>query len=96
MLDNVFETVVWGSNTVFLDLPKEEFLFVYDNLDRDSAQNLVDNYFREKGRDGIPYVKEISLDNYTGKIKITVEVNHDRNFKLEDYKVPDILNETRK
>lgn len=96
MLDNVFETVVWGSNTVFLDLPKEEFLFVYDNVDRDSAQNLVDNYFKEKARDGIPYVKELSLDNYTGMIKITVEVNHDRNFKLEGFRVPDTFNEDRK
>jgi hypothetical protein len=96
MLDNIFETVNLGSNTVFLDLQKEEFLFMYDNLDRDSAQNLVDNYFKEKGRDGIPYVREISLDSYTDTVKITVEVNHNRNFKLENYQIPDALNVKRK
>lgn len=96
MLDNVLETVTFGSNTVFLNLQKEEFLFMYDNLDRDSAQNLVDNYFREKGRDGIPYVRELSLDSYTDTVKITVEVNHNRNFKLDSYQTPDSLNVKRK
>lgn len=96
MYDNVFETVIYGSNTVFLDIPKEQFLFMYSNLNRDSAQNLVDNYFKEKGRDGIPYLKEISEDNYTGLLKLTVEVNQERDFKLEGYKIPDALNEKRK
>lgn len=96
MMGDIFETVREGSNTIFLEMPKEEFLFKYNNLNRDSAQNLTDNYFIEKGRDGIPNVKEISCDDHRGTIKITVDVDYDRSFKLEEYKTPDSLNEARK
>lgn len=96
MMEDIFETVSEDSNTVYLDMPKKDFLFKYNNLNRDSAQNLVDNYFKEKGREGIPQVKEISLDDSRGVMKITVAVNYHRNFKLEEYKIPDSLNEARK
>ena len=96
MMEDIFETVKEGSNTVYLSMPKKNFLFKYNNLNRDSAQNLVDNFFVEKGRDGIPKVKEISCDNYSRIMKITVDVDYNRNFKLEEYKTPDSLNEARK
>ncbi|MDF2502864.1 MULTISPECIES: hypothetical protein [Clostridium] len=96
MMEDIFETVKEGSNTIFLDIPKEDFLFKYNDLNRGSAQNLVDNYFKEKGRDGIPQVKEISCDDHKGTMKITVDVNYNRDFKLEEYKIPDSLNEARK
>ncbi|AGK97059.1 hypothetical protein [Clostridium pasteurianum] len=96
MMEDIFETVKEGSNVVYLDMPKKDFLFKYNNFNRDSAQNLVDNYFKEKGRDGIPKVEEISLDDSRGIMKITVAVNYERDFKLEEYKIPDSLNEARK
>jgi hypothetical protein len=41
-------------------------------------------------------VSEITCEKYTGRIKITVDINYNRNFKMDEFKIPDSLNETRK
>lgn len=74
-MENVFETIIMGSNTVFLDIPEEEYLLKYTSLSLDSAQNLADYYFKYRGRDVMPEVKDIDLDSDTHRVKITVEVN---------------------
>jgi len=76
MIENVFETIIMGSNTVFLDIPEEEYLLKYASLSLDSAQNLADYYFKYRGRNVMPKVKDIDLDSDTHRVKITVEVKY--------------------
>ncbi|WP_034868996.1 hypothetical protein [Clostridium lundense] len=75
MVESVFETIIMGSNTVFLDMPEDEYLLKYTSLSLDSAQNLADYYFKYRGRDVMPEVKDIDLNPDTHSVKITVELN---------------------
>lgn len=92
MFENIFETVVRGSNTIFLDIPEKDYFFSYDTLSPKNAQELTDNYFNSKARDGIPYVKDINFDASTHKVKILLEVEYNREHKLEQDILPDPLN----
>lgn len=91
MYDSIFETVVKGSNTVFLDIPDKEYFFSYDEINLNSAQEIAEDYFKYKGRDGIPHVEDISLDASTHRVKIEINVEHDREYKLNPYSVPKIF-----
>lgn len=95
MFESIFETVVMGSNTVFLDIPENEYFLSYDDLDRASVEELVKNYFLMNGKDGIPIVKDLEYDLNTHRVKITVDLQHERDYKLEAYQVPDTLNVQR-
>lgn len=96
MYDSIFETVVRGSNTVFLDIPEDDYFLSYDDISRDSAQEIAEDYFKFKGRDGTPHVRDISYDVSTNRVKIEVAVDYHRKYKLEPYTVPDMLNLNRK
>lgn len=74
MLKNIFETIIIGSNTEFLDIPKKEFFLKYDNLNIKSAQEVADDYFNMKKKNVISYVKDINVDDTINKINITVQV----------------------
>ena len=93
--ENIFETVVKGSNTIFLDIPEEDYFFSYDTISPKSAQELTDNYFKTKAKDGIPRVKDIDFDASIHRVKILLEVEYNRAHKLEAYTVPDSLNVNR-
>lgn len=75
MLDNVFETVVIGSNTQFLDIPQKDFFSNYEKLDIKTAQNFTEKYFNMKGKEGIPCVKDIKVDDTVENVKIVVDIN---------------------
>ncbi|KAJ53842.1 hypothetical protein BD780_002808 [Clostridium tetanomorphum] len=75
MVESVFETIIMGSNTIFLDIPEEQYLLKYTSLSLDSAQNLADYYFKYRGRDVMPEVKDIDLNSDIHRVKITVELN---------------------
>lgn len=92
MYDNIFETVVKGSNTIFLDVPEKDYFFSYDTLSPKSAQELTDNYFKTRAKDGVPKVKDIDFDGSTHRVKILLEVEYNREHKLESYNIPDSLN----
>lgn len=96
MFDNIFETVVKGSNTVFLDIPESDYFFRFESLTEEAAQELVNDYFVTKSRDGIPHVKDVTFDASIHRVKITVQVEHNRGHKLDQYQIPDFLNVTRK
>lgn len=74
MLKNIFETIIIGSNTEFLDVPKKEFFLNYDNLNIKSAQEVADNYFNMNKKNVVSYVKDINVDDTINKINITVQV----------------------
>lgn len=96
MLQNIFETVIRGSNTIFLDIHDDDYFFAYDTISMENAEDIAQNYFRMKQKDGIPYVKDIDFDSSTHKVKIIVEVQQDRDKKLSESYVPDVLNITRR
>ncbi len=95
MFENTFETVIKGSNTIFLDISEKDFFLNYDTLSRKAAEEITNNYFLMKQKDGIPKVIDVSQDNYAHTIKITVEVDPYRSFSLDSNTVPDSLNVTR-
>ena len=95
MFDNIFETVVKGSNTIFLDIPEKDYFFSYNTISPKSAQDLTDNYFKMKSKDGIPHVVDINFDALTHRVKIILEVEYVRQHKLEHYNIPDSLNINR-
>jgi hypothetical protein len=95
MFENIFETVVKGSNTIFLDIPEEDYFFSYDTLSPKSAQELTNNYFKTKAKDGVPKVTDVDFDSSTHRVKILLEVDYNRDYKLEQYNIPDALNVNR-
>jgi hypothetical protein len=88
MYNSIYETVIKGSNTVFLDLPEKEYFAAYDNLSRENVQDLVENYFDFKGRDGNPLVADINVDAITHRIRVTVDVDHNSKTKIESLTTP--------
>lgn len=78
MLDNVFETIIVGSNTEFLDIPEKDFFLKYETLDKESAKDLTDNYFSVIKKDVTSHVKDIKIDNSTHRVNITVEIYKNR------------------
>lgn len=92
MFDSIFETVVKGSNTIFLDLTQEDYNLSYDSVSFEAAQDLIENYFKYKGRDGIPEVKDINLNSATHNVEITAVVYQSADNNLKAYNVPDTLN----
>ncbi len=95
MYDYIFETVVKGSNTMFLDMDAEDYYLKYDSLSEKNAQDLVNQYFKTKGKDGIPHVTGVDTDPSTHRIMVVIEVQQRRNTKLEPYVIPDVLNMRR-
>lgn len=81
MLQNVFETVIKGSNTIYLNVPENEYFISCSNVSKESAEGIVRNYFQMKGKAGVPHVKEIEHDSSIHKVEITVEVQRDREGK---------------
>jgi hypothetical protein len=96
MFNSIFETVIKGSNTIFLDLSEEDYKLSYDSVSIESAQDLIETYFKDKGKDGMPKVKDIKLNSSTHNIEITAVVNQNTDNHIKPYKVPDTLNINRK
>jgi hypothetical protein len=95
LLENIFETVVKGSNTIFLDMSEDDYYLSYDTINRNAAEEITNNYFRMRQRDGIPSIVDISEDKFAHTIKITVEVDSLSDSNVGVYKVPDSLNMNR-
>lgn len=91
MYSSIYETVINGSNTVFLNIPEEEYFLSYENLSRENVQDLVDNYFKFTGRDGVPLVADIDVDKVINRIKVTVDVEYERHKKIEPASTPHYL-----
>lgn len=73
-MNNIFETVVRGSNIVFLNVPYEEYFSKYDKLDGKSAEYIIENYFENKGKNCSAKILDIEFDDEINKIKIATEV----------------------
>lgn len=74
----IFETIVVGSNTVFLDVPEESYFVSYKSIDEASATDIAKKYFISKKKSVIPHVKEIEHDPCVHTVKITVEIENDK------------------
>ncbi|MDP4143892.1 MAG: hypothetical protein Q8936_05335 [Bacillota bacterium] len=96
MFEDVYETVLNGSNHVYLDVPKELYFQDNDDIDKESVQNFAANYFKMTGRDGIPKVISVDTDADQQLIRLAIEVDMEREHKLDQYNVPDSLNVYRK
>jgi hypothetical protein len=95
VFENIFETVIRGSSTEFLNIPEDDYFLSYEKISKDAAQEITDLYFKMKGKDGVPTVKEITYDPSVKLVQITLEIAEHRDFKLEPYTVPHILNATK-
>lgn len=90
MLDSIFETVIRGSNTVFLDIPEDDYFLSYNNISKEAAEDLTKFYFEYRGKDGTPEVQDIVYDPTLHRVKVTVKVDYDKN-RLNEYKTPDLI-----
>jgi hypothetical protein len=95
MYSSIYETVVRGSNTVFLNIPEDEYFLSYENLNRENVQDLVENYFKFRGRDGAPLVADINVDSITNRIKVTIDVDYETETKIEPASTPNYLSAWR-
>lgn len=91
MLDDIFETKVKGSRTMFLNVPSKEYFSSYDTLDKSTAQEMVNTYFQIKEKDGVPYVDAAEEDSIFNTVKIKINVEHGSQNNLEPYKMEDFL-----
>ncbi|WP_163194248.1 hypothetical protein [Clostridium thermarum] len=95
MYNDIYEVVSSDSNTINLIIHEDDYFLSYDNLNKENVKDLVENYFRFKGRDGIPVVADIDYNAATRRIQITVDMDYDRDFKMKPMSTPDILNINR-
>lgn len=95
MYSSIYEAVSGDSNTVYLSVPEDDYFISYDNLSRENVQDLVENYFKFTGRDGLPVIADIDVDANTHKINITVDVDYDRDTKIEPASAPHYLAQWR-
>lgn len=77
MYSSIHEVVREGSDTVLLAIPEQEYFLSYESLTLESAQELVENYFKYRGRDGIPKVTDVDFNSITRSVKITVGVTYE-------------------
>ncbi|AAK79241.1 hypothetical protein BJV85_002727 [Clostridium acetobutylicum] len=89
MFDSVYETFISkDDNRVCLDIPKNDFLFSYEDITKDTAKDFVNNYFREKGREGIPNVTDVSIESDVIRLYIKIDYSESQ----KPMNVPDSLN----
>jgi hypothetical protein len=74
MFEDVFETVIKGSNTVYLNIPDDKYFVNYDEINNTAAEEIANNYFYSRGRNVIPFVEDIDYDASIHNIKINVKV----------------------
>lgn len=74
MFKDVFETVIMGSTTVYLNIPDDEYFINYGEINNTAAEEIANNYFYLKGRNVIPLVEDIDYDASIHNIKINVKV----------------------
>ena len=93
MLDNIFETKVKGSRTIFLEIPSKDYLSNYNSVNKSTAQEMVNTYFQIKEKDGVPHVDEAEEDNALKivKIKINVQQGVQNDYKPKPYTAVDFF-----
>lgn len=92
MLENIFETKVKGSRTIFLDVPSKDYFSSYDSVDKTIAQKMVNTYFQIKEKDGVPHVDEAEEDNAFKIIKIKINVQQGAQNNYEQSTAVDFFN----
>jgi hypothetical protein len=93
MYNSIFETVEKGSNTMHLVVSDEDYFLSYESLSEEATQDLVNNYFKFRGRDGVPRVVDVDHDRDRNRIKITIDVDYEREYKLEPMSIYEIGDE---
>lgn len=91
MFDNVYETILKGSDTIFLQVPEEEYNFSYDHISIRNSQDFANNYFTVKSKDGMPYVENVYLNESTQMVTMAVKVNYNVPDKRYNYEIPDTI-----
>lgn len=88
MFDNVYESFGKNRDVMCLIIPKKDFLFSYEDINKETANDFADNYFKAKGREGIPQVKDVQIEDAMIKFYVSV----DRSESEKPMNVPDSLN----
>lgn len=91
MFDNVYETILKGSETIFLQVPEEQFNFSYDHISIRNSQDFANNYFTVKSKDGIPNVENVYLNESTHMVTMAVKVDYNVSQKRYNYEIPDTI-----
>lgn len=95
MIENIVETDITGTNTVFLNIPEEDYFISYESVSREAAEEITKNFFLMRGREGIPEVKDIEFNEPLHSIRITLDVKEQDISHKTGYAVPTHLDITR-
>lgn len=95
MLENIIETDVIGSNTVYLNIPEEDYFLSYETVTYDAAEEITRNFFLMRGREGIPNVRNIEFIEPLHCVRITLDVKEQKGSYKTGYTVPTHLDITR-
>lgn len=95
MLENIVETDIFGSNTVCLNIPEEDYFLSYETVTKDAAEEITRNFFLMRGREGIPEVKNIEFIEPLHSVRITLSVKEQEGSYKTGYAVPTYLDITR-
>lgn len=77
MYTDIHEVVNEGSDRILLAIPEKEYFLSYESLTIESAQDLVENYFKYRGREGIPKVTNVDFNSNARSVKIVVDMKYD-------------------
>lgn len=74
LLNNVIKTIVHGSNTIYLDVGKDQYFKYCKNLNIKDAENFTRDFLKIEGREPEFTIKKINENFDTDNIEITVEI----------------------
>jgi hypothetical protein len=95
MIENIIERTMPGTNTVYLNIPEEDFFLSYETVTMDAAKEIAQTYFLYRTRDGFFDVKNIDFYEPHHRVTITLEVRENEGEPRPGFAFPSHLNTVR-
>lgn len=98
MLNSIRENRIQrdGLYEVTLQIPEDDFFFVYDSITVDAAREILDKYLAYHQDDGRPGEINIRHNKNGHVVDITVDMHYTGNDHTDAKPIPDALNITRR
>lgn len=74
----LIKTIIHGSNTIYLDVGKDQYYKQCRNLNIKEAENFTREFLKRKGSEPKFTIKDINENFETDNIEITVEILKDK------------------
>jgi len=96
MLDSIFERRIRQEDgyNVFLDIPEKEFYQVYEDLNENTAQELLNSFLEYRQDDGRPSDIAVKHNKNTHIVTINAKLDYLNNGHTEQHDLPHYLKNT--